>query len=108
MKPEIYQLRANNHPNIIKLYEILEDKKHLYSIMEEFNGGELFNRLAIKAKNNKMYTEKDSAGIMKQILEAVNYLLYHGICHRDLKPANILFSSMDEFSHLKLIDFKSE
>jgi calcium-dependent protein kinase len=59
----------------------------------------------MNAKNNRMYTEKDAARIMKQILEAVNYLHYHGVCHRDLKPENILLSSMEEFSQLKLIDF---
>jgi calcium-dependent protein kinase len=73
--------------------------------MEECSGGELFQRLALNAKNNKLYTEKDAARMMKQILEAVNYLHYHGVCHRDLKPENILLSSMDECSQLKLIDF---
>ena len=105
LKTEINLLRATDHPNIIKLYETFEDKHHLYLIMEECKGGELFQRLAMNAKNNKMYTEKDAARIMKQILEAVNYLHYHGVCHRDLKPENILLSSTDEFSQLKLIDF---
>ena len=105
LKTEIDLLRATDHPNIIKLYETFEDKHHLYLIMEECNGGELFERLAKNAKNNKMYTEKDAAKIMKQILEAMNYLHYHGVCHRDLKPENILFSSMEESSQLKLIDF---
>jgi len=105
LKTEIDLLRATDHPNIIKLYETFEDKHHLYLIMEECSGGELFQRLALNAKNNKLYTEKDAAKMMKQILEAVNYLHYHGVCHRDLKPENILLSSMDEFSQLKLIDF---
>jgi calcium-dependent protein kinase len=73
--------------------------------MEECSGGELFARLALNAKNNKMYTEKDAAKMMKQILEAVNYLHFHGVCHRDLKPENILLSTMEESSQLKLIDF---
>ena len=105
LKTEINLLRATDHPNIIKLYETFEDKKHLYLIMEECNGGELFQRLAMNAKKNKLYTEKDAAKLMKQILEAVNYLHYHGVCHRDLKPENILLSSIDEFSQIKLIDF---
>ena len=105
LKTEIDLLRATDHPNIIKLYETFEDRNNLYLIMEECNGGELFSRLAKNAKNNKMYTEKDAAKIMKQILEAVNYLHYHGVCHRDLKPENILFSSVNELSQLKLIDF---
>ena len=105
LKTEIDLLRATDHPNIIKLYDTFEDKNHLYLIMEECSGGELFQRLALNAKNNKLYTEKDAARMMKQILEAVNYLHYHGVCHRDLKPENILLSSMDECSQLKLIDF---
>ena len=105
LKTEINLLRATDHPNIIKLYEIFEDKHNLYLIMEECIGGELFARLALNAKNNKMYTEKDAAKMMKQILEAVNYLHFHGVCHRDLKPENILLSTMEESSQLKLIDF---
>ena len=73
--------------------------------MEECTGGELFQHLAMNAYKNKMFPEKDAARLMRQILEAVNYLHCHGICHRDLKPENILLSSMDEFSQLKLIDF---
>ena len=105
LKTEIDLLKATDHPNIIKLYEIFEDKHHLYLIMEECSGGELFTRLATNAKNNKMYTEKDAARMMKQILGAVNYLHYHGVCHRDVKPENILLSTMEENSQLKLIDF---
>ena len=105
LKTEIGLLRTTDHPNIIKLYEIFEDKRYLYLIMEECSGGELFARLAKNAKSNKMYTEKDAAKMMKQILEAVNYLHYHGVCHRDLKPENILLSSLEENSQLKLIDF---
>ena len=73
--------------------------------MEECSGGEFFDRLSKKAKQKKMYTEKDAAKIFKQILEAVNYLHAHGVCHRDLKPENILFSTMADDSFLKLIDF---
>ena len=105
LKTEINLLRATDHPNIIKLYETFEDKQYIYLIMEECNGGELFERLALNAKNHKLYTEKDAAKLMKQILEAVNYLHHHGICHRDLKPENILISSMGDNFQLKLIDF---
>lgn len=104
-KTEINILRATDHPNIIKLYEIYEDNIFLYLIMEECLGGEFFDRLATRAKHLNMYTEKDAAKIFKQILEAVNYLHAHGVCHRDLKPENILFSSIEEDSPLKLIDF---
>ena len=104
-KTEINLLRATDHPNIIKLYEIYEDNKYIYLIMEECSGGEFFDSLAKRAKEKKMYTEKECAKIFKQILEAVNYLHAHGVCHRDLKPENILFSNIADDSCLKLIDF---
>jgi serine/threonine protein kinase len=42
---------------------------------------------------------------MKKLLSAVNHLHNFGICHRDLKPENMLFSSDDDFSEIKLVDF---
>ena len=104
-KTEIDLLRATDHPNIIKLYDVIEDNVNLYLIMEECLGGEFFDRLAQRAQKLNMYTEKDAAKIFKQILAAVNYLHAHGVCHRDLKPENILFSTIEEDSPLKLIDF---
>ena len=104
-KTEIDLLRATDHPNIIKLYDIFEDNNYIYLIMEECNGGEFFDSLAKRAKEKKMYTEKECANIFKQILEAVNYLHAHGVCHRDLKPENIMFSTLADDSSLKLIDF---
>ena len=104
-KTEIDLLRATDHPNIIKLYDIFEDNSYIYLIMEECNGGEFFDSLAKRAKEKKMYTEKECAKIFKQILEAVNYLHAHGVCHRDLKPENILFGNVADDSSLKLIDF---
>ena len=104
-KTEIDLLKATDHPNIVKLYGIFEDNIFLHLIMEECTGGEFFNRLAQRAKDLNMYTEKDAARIFKQLLGAVNYLHAHGVCHRDIKPENILFSTIDEESPLKLIDF---
>jgi calcium-dependent protein kinase len=104
-KTEIDLLKATDHPNIVKLYGIFEDNIFLHLIMEECTGGEFFDRLATRAKDLNMYTEKDAGRIFKQILGAVNYLHAHGVCHRDLKPENILFSTIEEDSQLKLIDF---
>ena len=104
-KIEIDLLKATDHQNIVKLYEIYEDNVYLYLIMEECVGGEFFDRLALRAKSLNLYTEKDAAKIFKQLVSAINYCHSHGVCHRDIKPENILFSSTDEDSPLKLIDF---
>ena len=104
-KSEIDLLRAADHPNIIKLFAVFEDKVYLYLLMEECCGGSLFERLEKKNMKKNTFSEAKAAKIFKQILEALNYLHSHGVCHRDLKPENIMFSTMEENSHIKLIGF---
>ncbi len=100
---EIDILSKCDHPNIIRLYEIIEGEKNINLIMEECKGGELFEK--IQAKNGKKMTIKEVSKIFKEIMIAVNYLHNRGICHRDLKPENILFLNNEENSPIKLVDF---
>jgi calcium-dependent protein kinase len=100
---EIAILQSIDHPNIINLYEVCQDKKDIFLIMEECNGGSLLDRL-IDSKGKKL-TEKKVCEIMSIIFEALNHIHLKGICHMDLKPENILFSTKDDDFSLKLIDF---
>jgi len=102
---EISIMSKCDHPNIIKLYEIYEDERKIYLIMEECVGGELFDRILSRIDAGKMYSEKEAASIFKQLMSAVAYCHSQGICHRDLKPENILFLTKDENSPIKVIDF---
>jgi calcium-dependent protein kinase len=104
-KTEIDLLRATDHPNIIKLFEIFEDNINLYLIMEECHGGDFFARLKQKSAQNVFYSEKEAAKIFKSLMSAINYCHSHGVCHRDIKPENIMFSSASDDDSLKLIDF---
>lgn len=45
------------------------------------SGGELFDRIVEKG----FYTEMDASRLIRQVLDAVNYLHSLGIVHRDLK-----------------------
>ena len=67
---------------------------------EYLSGGDLFYKL----KNQKIINEKDARKIMKQLLEAINYMHTKDIIHRDVKPENILFSNSTD-TDIKLIDF---
>ena len=86
-------LQVINHPNIIKIYDILEDIDNVYIIMEycSFNIIEPFN-CSIKKKYS----------YIKQIINGVNFLHNLGIIHRDIKPENILTGNDGYF---KIIDF---
>ena len=106
-KDEISILSKSDHPNIIKLYKIYESNRSLYLIMEFCKGGELIKRIAERAQNKKMYTEKDAAEIFQQIMSGIEYCHNQGISHRDLKPENILYLNEDneKDNPLKIIDF---
>ena len=59
--------------------------------MEKCDGGELFDDLMIRMESGKMYSEKEVAIIMRQVLSAIQYCHEKKICHRDLKAENVLF-----------------
>jgi calcium-dependent protein kinase len=97
---EIDILRNLDHPNIVKLYEVFEDKKSVYIVTELCTGGELFDEILTR----KHFNEKDAANVMKQILSSVAYCHDKKVAHRDLKPENVLLDSKNN-DILKIIDF---
>lgn len=100
---EISVLQMVDHPNVIKLYEYLEDDKNLYLILEYCSGGELFDRL--HAQRDARYSEIEAAKLIFRMVAAVSYLHHLGISHRDLKLENFIFESNEPDAALKLIDF---
>jgi len=70
-------------------------------IFQLLEGGELFDRVLKKKK----YDERESAIVMKQLLEALIYLENKGIIHRDLKLENILLVNKEDDCLIKLADF---
>ena len=87
-----------DHFNIVKLYEVYEDDKNFYLIMDLIKGGELFELIVKRQRLSQI----DSQNIVMQILMATNYMHKKGFIHRDLKPENIC---IDEDKNIKIIDF---
>ncbi|XP_077091066.1 calcium/calmodulin-dependent protein kinase type 1D [Siphateles boraxobius] len=98
---EIAVLRKIKHENIVALEDICESSNHLYLIMQLVSGGELFDRIVEKG----FYTEKDASTLIRQVLDAVNYLHSMGIVHRDLKPENLLYFNPQDGSKIMISDF---
>ncbi|XP_058795223.1 calcium/calmodulin-dependent protein kinase type 1-like isoform X2 [Phymastichus coffea] len=101
LENEIKVLRRLTHPNIVQLLETFEDKHKVYLVMELVTGGELFDRIVAKGS----YTERDASSLIRQVLEAVDYMHEQGVVHRDLKPENLLYYSPDEDSKIMISDF---
>ncbi|XP_042471326.1 CDPK-related kinase 3-like [Zingiber officinale] len=103
VRREVKILKAlSGHKNLVRFYEACEDAINVYIIMELCEGGELLER--ILSKGGK-YAEIDAKAIVSQILGVVAFCHFQGVVHRDLKPENFLFTTNDESSPMKLIDF---
>ncbi|CAF2093647.1 hypothetical protein YC2023_063801 [Brassica napus] len=100
---EVKILRAlTGHKNLVQFYDAFEDEENVYIVMELCKGGELLDKIL---QRGGKYSEDDAKQVMVQILSVVAYCHLQGVVHRDLKPENFLFSTKDETSPLKAIDF---
>ncbi|KAJ1395072.1 Serine/threonine-protein kinase, active site [Sesbania bispinosa] len=103
VRREVKILRAlTGHKNLVQFYVAYEDDDNVYIVMELCKGGELLDK--ILSRGGK-YSEEDARVVLIQILSVVAYCHLQGVVHRDLKPENFLFTSEDENSTLKAIDF---
>ena len=101
LKNEIAVLKDLDHPNIVKMYEFLEDEKRIYIVTEICKGGELFDEILNRSK----FDEADASVVMKQLLYAINYCHKKKIVHRDLKPENMLLEQDRDLEKIKVVDF---
>ncbi|CAM9819223.1 unnamed protein product [Lampetra planeri] len=95
---EIAILKLIEHPHILKLHDVYENKKNLYLVLEHVSGGELFDYLVKKGR----LTPKEARKFFRQIISALDFCHSHSICHRDLKPENLL---LDEKNNIRIADF---
>ncbi|XP_032870924.1 death-associated protein kinase 2 isoform X1 [Amblyraja radiata] len=98
---EVNILQQIQHPNVITLHDVYENKTDVVLILELVSGGELFDFLAQK----ESLSEEEATAFIKQILDGVNYLHSKNIAHFDLKPENIMLLDKIPVPHIKLIDF---
>ncbi|XP_029108646.1 calcium/calmodulin-dependent protein kinase kinase 2 isoform X2 [Scleropages formosus] len=96
---EIAILKKLDHPNVVKLVEVLDDpsEDHLYMVFELVKRGPV-----MEVPTDKPLNEEQARFYFQDLLRGIEYLHYQKIIHRDIKPSNLL---VGDDGHIKIADF---
>ncbi|KAK8695513.1 hypothetical protein V6N13_000668 [Hibiscus sabdariffa] len=98
IKREISTMKLIQHPNVVRLHEVMGSKTKIFIVLEFVTGGELFDKIV----NHGRMMENEARRYFQQLINAVDYCHSRGVYHRDLKPENLL---LDAYGNLKVSDF---
>ncbi|KAG9354649.1 hypothetical protein JZ751_001362 [Albula glossodonta] len=102
---EIAILKKLDHPNVVKLVEVLDDpgEDHLYMGMKASGTpSQIANLAVMEIPTDKPLTEDQARFYFQDLLRGIEFLHYQRIIHRDIKPSNLL---VGEDGHIKIADF---
>ncbi|XP_065663608.1 calcium/calmodulin-dependent protein kinase kinase 2 isoform X2 [Hydra vulgaris] len=96
---EIAILKKMDHPNVVKLIEVIEDTQvdNVYMVFELIKNG-----VVMEVPSESVITEEKARQYFRDLVLGIEYLHYSKIIHRDIKPSNLL---LDESDHIKIADF---
>lgn len=98
---EIFILKGINHPNIIRLHELIKVPGKIYLVLEYCKGGDL----SMYIQRHGRVQEATAKHFMQQLAAGLQVLRHNDLIHRDLKPQNLLLTRNDDKSDLKIADF---
>eukprot|EP00606_Chrysophyceae_sp_TOSAG23-5_P001366 GSChrysophyteH2.ASY1.ANO1.584.1 assembled CDS len=98
---EIKILKKSAHKNVIQLYEVLDTQNSIYLIMENCEGGEMFQYIV----QHRHVPEPQACKFFHQIIDGVEALHKSEVTHRDLKPENLLLKASKNGWLVKIVDF---
>ncbi|XP_051925879.1 SNF-related serine/threonine-protein kinase [Hippocampus zosterae] len=97
---EVRCMKLVQHPNVVRLYEVIDTATKLYLILELGDGGDMFDCIM---KHEGGLSEEVSKCYFAQIVHAISYCHRLHVVHRDLKPENVVF--FEKQGVVKLTDF---
>lgn len=93
-------MKLVQHPNVVRLYEVIDTQTKLYLILELGDGGDLYDYIM---RHETGLSEVLAREYFRQIVRAISYCHQLHVVHRDLKPENVVF--FQKLGVVKLTDF---
>ncbi|XP_071375830.1 SNF-related serine/threonine-protein kinase-like [Centroberyx affinis] len=97
---EVRCMKLVQHPNVVRLYEVIDTATKLYLILELGDGGDMYDCIM---KHDGGLSEEVAKCYFAQIVHAISYCHRLHVVHRDLKPENVVF--FEKQGLVKLTDF---
>ena len=97
---EVRCMKLVQHPNVVRLYEVIDTQTKLYLILELGDGGDMYDYIM---KHESGLDELLAKNYFRQMVQAINYCHKLHVVHRDLKPENVVF--FEKEGVVKLTDF---
>ncbi|XP_030003055.1 SNF-related serine/threonine-protein kinase-like [Sphaeramia orbicularis] len=97
---EVRCMKLVQHPNVVRLYEVIDTATKLYLILELGDGGDMYDCIM---KHDGGLSEEVAKCYFAQIVHAISYCHRLHVVHRDLKPENVVF--FEKKGVVKLTDF---
>jgi eukaryotic-like serine/threonine-protein kinase len=88
-----------NHPNIVTIYDVGEERGLAYIAMEYLKGVHLSDY----AKSNNLLEPRKVVELIGRTAEALGFAHKQQVVHRDIKPANLMYDPSTDI--LKITDF---
>ncbi|KAJ8417463.1 hypothetical protein AAFF_G00286900 [Aldrovandia affinis] len=97
---EVRCMKLVQHPNVVRLYEVIDTQTRLYLILELADGGDMYDYIL---RHEGGVSEERAKVHFAQIIRAISYCHRLHVVHRDLKPENVVFFRQQ--GTVKLTDF---
>ncbi|KAL1129312.1 hypothetical protein AAG570_013841 [Ranatra chinensis] len=97
---EVRCMKLVQHPNVVRLYEVIDTQTKLYLVLELADGGDLYDYIM---RHDRGLSEPLARHYFRQIVRAISYCHRLHVVHRDLKPENVVF--FERSGVVKLTDF---
>ncbi|XP_030642462.1 SNF related kinase b [Chanos chanos] len=97
---EVRCMKLVQHPNVVRLYEVIDTQTKLYLILELGDGGDMYDYIM---RHEGGVAEETAKVHFAQIVRAIAYCHRLHVVHRDLKPENVVFFRQQ--GTVKITDF---